>query len=187
VICPARTRRGITCSTCQLCTRTRDVIVGLPTLTGKDNGIYGERSNVHQTTSTPASDLSPPEQSYTPETPYAEKSIRDLPLPELKAFHEKVGAILAERTAQAREDFRQDFLKKLDLFGMSIDDFKQQAKKKEVKKRNFPIKYRDPDNPANVWTGIGKPKKWLQEKLDQGHSLEEFLIAGAPAEPAPLS
>ena len=23
---------------------------------------------------------------------------------------------------------------------------------------------------------MGKPKKWLQEKLDQGHSLEEFAV-----------
>jgi len=122
-----------------------------------------------------------------PETPHAETTIRDLPLPELKAFHEKVGAILAKRTAQAREDFRQDFLQKLELFGMSVEDFHEKPKRKEVKKREFAIKYRDPDNPANVWTGIGKPKKWLQEKLDQGHSLDEFLIAGAPAEPAPLS
>jgi DNA-binding protein H-NS len=97
-----------------------------------------------------------------------------------------VGAILAQRTAEAREDFRQDFLAKLALFGMSIEDFTA-PQKKAVKKRDFPIKYRDPDNPENVWTGIGKPKKWLQAKLDQGHSLEAFLIAGAPAEPAPLS
>lgn len=40
VICPARTRNGITCSSCQLCTRQREVIVGLPELTGKANGVY---------------------------------------------------------------------------------------------------------------------------------------------------
>ena len=40
VICPARTRKGITCSSCQLCTREREVIVGLPELSGTDNAIY---------------------------------------------------------------------------------------------------------------------------------------------------
>jgi hypothetical protein len=39
VICPARTRKGITCSTCKLCARQRDVIVGLPRLQGQ-NDIY---------------------------------------------------------------------------------------------------------------------------------------------------
>ena len=42
VVCPARNRVGITCSTCKLCTRKRNVIVGLPELTGK-NDIYAKR------------------------------------------------------------------------------------------------------------------------------------------------
>lgn len=40
VICPARTRRGVTCSTCKLCTRMRDTIVGLPELTGSNSNFY---------------------------------------------------------------------------------------------------------------------------------------------------
>jgi DNA-binding protein H-NS len=36
------------------------------------------------------------------------------------------------------------------------------------------IKYRDPANPANTWTGKGKQPKWLQEKLDQGASKDQF-------------
>ncbi|TMJ03428.1 MAG: hypothetical protein E6G97_09835 [Alphaproteobacteria bacterium] len=32
VICPARTRDGVTCSTCRLCARNRNVVVGLPKL-----------------------------------------------------------------------------------------------------------------------------------------------------------
>ena len=32
VICPARTHPGVTCSSCRLCTRMRDFIVGLPDL-----------------------------------------------------------------------------------------------------------------------------------------------------------
>lgn len=42
VVCPARNRSGVTCSTCKLCTRERNVIVGLPKLTGK-NDIYAKR------------------------------------------------------------------------------------------------------------------------------------------------
>jgi hypothetical protein len=36
VICPARTHVGVTCSTCQLCSRQRSVIVGFPA-TGRHN------------------------------------------------------------------------------------------------------------------------------------------------------
>jgi hypothetical protein len=42
VVCPARNKVGITCSTCKLCTRNRSVIVGLPELNG-NNDIYAKR------------------------------------------------------------------------------------------------------------------------------------------------
>ena len=44
------------------------------------------------------------------------------------------------------------------------------------RKRTTRAKYRDPENAENAWTGKGKPPKWLQEKLDQGASKDEFLI-----------
>ena len=44
------------------------------------------------------------------------------------------------------------------------------------KKRAARIKYRDPEAPENTWTGKGRPPKWIQEKLDQGASKDEFLI-----------
>ena len=44
------------------------------------------------------------------------------------------------------------------------------------RKRAARAKYRHPENAENTWTGKGKPPKWLQEKLDQGASKDEFLI-----------
>ena len=44
------------------------------------------------------------------------------------------------------------------------------------KKRMVRIKYRDPDNPEDTWSGIGKRKKWLQRYLDQGRALDEFAV-----------
>ena len=44
------------------------------------------------------------------------------------------------------------------------------------KKRSARIKYRDPENAENSWTGKGRPPKWMQEKLDQGATKDEFLI-----------
>jgi len=118
-----------------------------------------------------------PQPQHTPQVdnPHHETTINDLSLPELKAFHEHAGAVLAERTAQAREDFRQDFLSKLELFGMSLDDFKQPPRK-ERKPKEIVIKYRDPANADNVWSGRGKQPSWLQAYLTEGRQLDEFLI-----------
>ncbi|ECB6713962.1 H-NS histone family protein [Salmonella enterica subsp. enterica serovar Hvittingfoss] len=39
--------------------------------------------------------------------------------------------------------------------------------------------YRDPDNPFNTWTGIGKRPTWLQKKLQAGYVLEEMKVAAS--------
>lgn len=37
-------------------------------------------------------------------------------------------------------------------------------------------KYRDPAKPENTWAGRGKKPAWLNEKLEAGASLEDFLV-----------
>ena len=37
-------------------------------------------------------------------------------------------------------------------------------------------KYRNPDNPEETWSGRGMKAGWLQEKLDAGARLEDFLV-----------
>ncbi len=39
--------------------------------------------------------------------------------------------------------------------------------------------YRNPDNPAETWTGRGRQPRWVQAALAQGRSLSDFTI---PAE-----
>ncbi|MBB1472844.1 MULTISPECIES: H-NS histone family protein [unclassified Luteimonas] len=38
-------------------------------------------------------------------------------------------------------------------------------------------KYRNPENPAETWTGRGMKPRWLAAQLAAGKSAEEFLIA----------
>ncbi len=42
--------------------------------------------------------------------------------------------------------------------------------------RKNPPKYRDPENPNNVYSGVGTYPQWLREKLNNGAKLEDFLI-----------
>lgn len=37
-------------------------------------------------------------------------------------------------------------------------------------------KYRNPENPAETWTGRGKQPRWLAAYTGQGRSADEFLI-----------
>jgi DNA-binding protein H-NS len=63
---------------------------------------------------------------------------------------------------------------------MSLDDLKQPARK-ERKPREVVLKYRDPANPENFWSGRGKQPAWLHAHLDEGRQLNELLIE--PASP----
>lgn len=37
-------------------------------------------------------------------------------------------------------------------------------------------KYRNPENPQETWSGRGRPARWLQELLDAGARIEDFLV-----------
>lgn len=93
---------------------------------------------------------------------------------DLKELRARVDAAMQAQFAEARAAFQRDFLAKMAEFGLSIDDMKPKRKR-----RAATVRYRDPEDPDNTWSGVGKPKKWLKEKLDQGHSLEEFSVDAA--------
>jgi DNA-binding protein H-NS len=40
-------------------------------------------------------------------------------------------------------------------------------------------KYRNPENPAETWTGRGLKPRWLAAAIKGGKNPEDFLIAGA--------
>ena len=39
-----------------------------------------------------------------------------------------------------------------------------------------PVKYQNPANPANKWTGRGMQPKWSRVLVEQGHRVEEFAV-----------
>ena len=39
------------------------------------------------------------------------------------------------------------------------------------------VKFRNPEDPSQTWSGRGKRPRWLQEALEQGKTLEQFRIA----------
>nr|WP_280922918.1 H-NS histone family protein [Rubellimicrobium aerolatum] len=39
-----------------------------------------------------------------------------------------------------------------------------------------PIKYRDPQNEANVWSGRGRAPRWFREALDAGVPVEVLIV-----------
>ncbi|MZR63083.1 H-NS family nucleoid-associated regulatory protein [Alcanivorax sp. DP30] len=53
---------------------------------------------------------------------------------------------------------------------------KTAAKKKAGVRKPAKVKYRDPANSGNTWTGRGKRPLWLQAALENGAKLEDFAV-----------
>ena len=87
-----------------------------------------------------------------------------------------IAALLAQKEAQARVDFKRDFVDRMSELGLTLDDLRPEKPKKERKKREAKPKYRHPYDPALTWGGRGHPPIWMQEFLAQGRQPEECVI-----------
>jgi DNA-binding protein H-NS len=92
---------------------------------------------------------------------------KSLPFDQLRSLHREIGALIAQRRHEALEQLKEQIA----VLGFSVDDL---APKKRKVAGSAPIKYRDPEAPDHVWSGRGKQPSWVKDKLDQGHTLEEF-------------
>lgn len=74
---------------------------------------------------------------------------------------------------------RNDVIAQIKELAASIDVNVEitDANKKPVRKiAKVAIKYRDPNNAENTWTGRGVMPKWLKALLDTGRNRAEFEI-----------
>ncbi len=53
---------------------------------------------------------------------------------------------------------------------------KTAGKKKAGVRKPAAVKFRDPNNSSNTWTGRGKRPLWLQDALAKGAKLEDFAV-----------
>ncbi len=50
---------------------------------------------------------------------------------------------------------------------------------RSLKGGKLPPKYRDTQDPSQVWAGRGARPRWMEERIKAGAKQEDFLIAGA--------
>lgn len=49
-------------------------------------------------------------------------------------------------------------------------------KPERAPRRKVEVRFRDPENDKNTWTGRGKQPRWIQAYVEQGRKLEEFEV-----------
>ncbi|MDO4250431.1 MAG: H-NS histone family protein [Moraxella sp.] len=75
-----------------------------------------------------------------------------------------------------REEVKKAYLQFQEIaksLGVSVEDILKEGK---TVKNKRPIKYQDPNNAEQGWSGQGRKPRWLEEALSKGKKLEDFLV-----------
>jgi DNA-binding protein H-NS len=57
-----------------------------------------------------------------------------------------------------------------------------QGERPQKSPQKRPVKYVNPSDESETWTGRGHRPRWLKQKLADGHRVEDFLVNGAGGE-----
>jgi DNA-binding protein H-NS len=107
--------------------------------------------------------------------PRGRQGLASMSIDALISLRDDVGRVLKERGEELRRRLQQ----------VESDAWGSSARKAAPGRRGgkIPPKYRDPDNPANVWAGRGAIPRWMAEKIKSGAKREDFLIGTGEAAP----
>jgi DNA-binding protein H-NS len=100
-------------------------------------------------------------------------SLAGMSVEALLTLRDNVGRALSEKTSEMREQLRR-----LE-FGAARSSTAKTGKTGSLRGRKIPPKYRDPDNPSNVWAGRGAVPRWMQEKIRAGAKRDDLLIGAS--------
>jgi len=86
----------------------------------------------------------------------------------------------AQRALKERQDFkRKDMIHQIKEMAASVGlevDIREASKPAGRKGSKVPVKYQNPNNLSQKWTGRGMRPKWLASLLEQGHSIQDFEV-----------
>lgn len=94
---------------------------------------------------------------------------------ELVQLRADVDKMIENKKAEARTDLRKKIEATAAEAGLSLSEIFGKGSRRPV-----PVKYRDPKNPENTWTGRGRMPRWLTAVTGRGKGkLEDFAVSDA--------
>jgi DNA-binding protein H-NS len=98
---------------------------------------------------------------------------------QLRELRNRVDAAMVAAQAAERRELRRKMEALAAKAGMSIADVLGATKSTRASKLNgakVPVKFRNPKNHEQTWTGRGRQPLWLVDALKKGQKLETFRI-----------
>ncbi|MGB1202528.1 MAG: H-NS family nucleoid-associated regulatory protein, partial [Alloalcanivorax venustensis] len=115
-------------------------------------------------------------------------NLDDLSVAELEKLIKQAEKKLEKKRLDAVKSAQAEISKIAKDLGVSVDDLLQEKasrqkkaarkttarKKKAGVRKPAKVKYRNPNDSSQTWTGRGKRPVWLREALENGAKLEDF-------------
>jgi DNA-binding protein H-NS len=102
--------------------------------------------------------------------------VKKLSYAELQKMIEDVQQQIAVKRVEEIKVLADAYAKKTIAAGFTIREAIDALKPYLPKKDAGVVKYRDPANMDNTWSGKGRVPRWLQAYLDAGQQKEAFLV-----------
>jgi DNA-binding protein H-NS len=104
------------------------------------------------------------------------KNLENMNHSELAALRSHIDHLMVEKEASEKAELREKMAAMAKDHGLSIDElFGKNGRRKGI--GSVAVKYRDPKNPSNTWTGRGRMASWLVAATKSGKAKrEDFLV-----------
>ncbi len=77
--------------------------------------------------------------------------------------------------AATRDEALHKVIGMVTFYGLAVEEVFPSIKRNAVK-RKIPAKYRNPNQPSQLWSGRGSRPNWVTDHLSQGGSLDDLLM-----------
>jgi DNA-binding protein H-NS len=99
-------------------------------------------------------------------------------LADLRALQNQVAEQIKARMEQEKAAARQQILAIAEHAGVSLKELLNGAgARKSLKGTSAPIRYRNPDDKGQQWSGRGRQPHWVREWLNSGKSIDQLKVS----------
>lgn len=102
-------------------------------------------------------------------------NVDKLPLKELLDLEIRVKKAIVSAREREKGEVRQEMMALAARRGLSLSDILGGGRG-GAKGGKVAVKYRNPDNPDDTWTGRGRQPKWLAAALKKGAKIADFAL-----------
>lgn len=96
---------------------------------------------------------------------------------QLAQLQAQIAGELEGRAHAKRESLVKEIREKAEAAGISAEELiKAFGGRGNKTRKPVAVKYRDPSDASNTWTGRGRKPKWIEAKLAAGHTLESLAV-----------